>query len=119
MKTVLIAEDDELIRKSYVRMFRGMDVELKLCKDAVEALRLIDEGLQPACIISDLEMPDMLGSSFCMYVRQRKLETPFILVSGGIGLQALAETCGATDWSWKGDSEHVFKLREFVKRHAA
>lgn len=111
---ILIAEDDKQIQKSYERLLRGH--EIRMCDDAADALALIEQGLRPDLIISDLEMPHMLGSSFCHAVRNLGLETPFLLVSGAYGLKGLAESCGATGFAQKG-LDGTEKIREFVGRY--
>lgn len=111
---ILIAEDDKQVQKSYERILRGHEV--RVCDDAADALALIEQGLRPDLIISDLEMPHMLGSSFCNAVRAMGLPTPFLLVSGAHGLEQLAKSCGADGFAQKG-LDGVEKIREFVGRY--
>jgi CheY-like chemotaxis protein len=111
---ILIAEDDKQIQRSYVRLLHGHEV--RVCDDAADALELIAQGLRPELIISDLEMPHMLGSSFCNAVRAMGLPTPFLLVSGAFGLEELAKNCGATGFAQKG-LDGTAKIREFVGRY--
>jgi two-component system chemotaxis response regulator CheY len=111
---ILIAEDDKQIQKSYARLLYGFRVHI--CDDAADALELIEQGLRPDLIISDLEMPHMLGSSFCNAVRAMGLATPFLLVSGAFGLEELAKSCGATGFAQKG-LDGTEKIREFVGRY--
>ncbi|HYX22388.1 MAG TPA: response regulator [Thermoanaerobaculia bacterium] len=111
---ILVAEDDKQIQKSYERLLRGHEV--RVCGDAADAMELIEEGLRPDLIISDLEMPRMLGSSFCNAVRAMGLSTPFLLVSGAFGLEELAKSCGADGFAQKG-LDGTEKIREFVGRY--
>lgn len=111
---ILIAEDDKQVQRSYVRLLRGHEV--RVCDDAADAIVLIEQGLRPDLIISDLEMPHMLGSSFCNAVRAMGLATPFLLVSGAFGLEQLAKNCGADGFAQKG-LDGTEKIREFVGRY--
>jgi CheY-like chemotaxis protein len=112
---ILIAEDNKDVQRAYERILRGH--ELKIVDDAADALDLIEAGLRPDLIISDLEMPLVLGSSFCHAIRQKGLKTPFLLVSGSWGLESLAKDCGADDWAEKGTIEAMHKVRAFAETH--
>jgi CheY-like chemotaxis protein len=112
---ILIAEDDKAVQRSYTRMLK--DHELRIVDDAAIALDLIEAGFRPDLIISDLEMPLVLGTSFCTTLRQKGLKIPFILVSGSFGIANLAQGCGADDWAEKGTLEAMTKIREFAKTH--
>ena len=109
---ILIAEDDKQVQRAYVRLLRGH--VLRIFDDAADALEAIEGGLRPDVIISDLDMPRMLGSSFCIAVRQLGLKTPFMLVSGSDGLASLAKECGADAWSMKG-VDSISKITDFAK----
>jgi CheY-like chemotaxis protein len=111
---ILIAEDDKQVQRAYERLLRGHEV--RVCDDAQDALALLEGGMRPDLIISDLEMPHMLGTSFCHAVRRMGLKTPFLLVSGADGIGQLARDCGADDFSQKG-SDGIGKIREFVARY--
>jgi CheY-like chemotaxis protein len=111
---ILIAEDDKQVQKAYERLLR--DHEVRVCDDAADALALIEAGLRPDLIISDLDMPLVLGTSFCNAIRGMGLKTPFLLVSGSYGLEQLAKDCGADGFAEKG-LDGVQKIREFVGRY--
>ncbi len=110
---ILIAEDDKLVQKAYLRILRNSGHEIIVKDTAVEALQLLKEGLRPDRIISDLEMPGMLGSTFCHEIRNLGLKTPFLLVSGAAGFENLAKSCGADSWGSKG-GDAMTKIREFT-----
>jgi two-component system chemotaxis response regulator CheY len=111
---ILIAEDDKQVQKAYVRLLRG--AEVTVCDCAADAYERIKEGLRPDAIISDLDMPHMLGSTFCQLVRDLGLKTPFMLVSGNPDVEGLAKDCGADAWAVKG-LDPPSKLIDFVTRH--
>ncbi len=110
---ILIAEDDKQIQKAYTRLLRGH--ELRICDDARDALALIDGGLAPDIIISDLEMPLMRGDTFCAALRERGIKTPFMLVSGSGAVEGLAKECGADAWAEKG-VDPISKITRFAAR---
>ncbi len=110
---ILIAEDDKQVQKAYARFLRGH--VLRIFDDAAEALEAIEVGLRPDAIVSDLEMPRMLGSDFCFAVRRLGLPTPFMLVSGNPSVEQLAKECGADEWAVKGGGDLLSKITSFVK----
>jgi CheY-like chemotaxis protein len=110
---ILIAEDDKQVQKAYERMLRGR--ELRVCDDGRAALALIEEGLRPSLIISDLDMPHMNGTAFCTAIRKAGLSTPFVLVSGNDAAEALAEECGADGFVMKGSPGSPQAIIAFAK----
>jgi len=111
---ILIAEDNKDVQRAYERLLRGREV--RICDDAADAFALVEAGLRPDFIISDLEMPLMLGTSFCVALRGMGLPTPFLLVSGAAGLEQLARDCGADDFAQKG-ADGIGKILDFVARY--
>ena len=112
---ILIAEDNKDVQKAYARILQGH--ELRVCDDAADAIALIEGGLRPDLIISDLEMPLVLGTSFCHAVRQMGLKTPFLLSSGAHGLEQLAKQCGADGWAEKGTGVGMRKIMSFAMEY--
>lgn len=98
MKKILIAEDNEFVRRSYSMMFRGTEHDVRIAGDPIEARRIMAEGFTPDLIISDWDMPRMNGGEFCQVLRAEDNETPFYIVSGDLRDH---KSVGATDFYLK------------------
>lgn len=113
---VLVVDDEPMLRRAHERMLRirhGYTVHL--AANGVEALCLIDGGLKPDAIISDLEMSSMGGDVLCVELRRRKIETPVLLTSGSDALERIAKLVGATDFVMKG-GPLVEKILAFLRK---
>ena len=66
--SLLIVDDDLLLRSSLSRIFSGMNYEVRSAEDGVSALREIDQRI-PSIILSDLYMPRMSGFALLAEVR--------------------------------------------------
>jgi signal transduction histidine kinase len=82
MSIVLIVDDDETARETLVAMLEGEDYELRLAKDGVAALRML-EKLRPDLILLDVMMPGMDGFEVCRRIRATPplAEVPIILLT--------------------------------------
>jgi CheY-like chemotaxis protein len=60
-ETVLIVEDEPLVRALVVRALRSHGYQCLEAKDAAEALRMIEHGVDPDLVITDVVMPGMSG----------------------------------------------------------
>ncbi|WP_432445178.1 response regulator [Terriglobus albidus] len=68
--SLLIVDDDSLLRVSLSQIFSGMDYEVRSAEDGLSALCEIDRKI-PAIILSDLYMPRLSGFDFLAEVRSR------------------------------------------------
>ncbi|SOC85686.1 PAS domain S-box-containing protein [Ensifer adhaerens] len=82
-QTVLVVEDDELVRDvTCERLLRlGYRVEQAECGDA--AIDLVNNGMVPACVLSDIEMPGQLsGVLLAMKLQEVLPDCKTILCTG-------------------------------------
>ena len=68
--SLLIVDDDLLLRVSLSQIFSGLNYEVRSAEDGVSALCEIDRKI-PAIILSDLYMPRMSGFDLLTEVRSR------------------------------------------------
>ncbi len=82
-RTVLVVDDDPMLRASMRRYLERHGFIVHVADDGLEALAAL-EVLLPALIISDYDMPGMNGLQLLARVRAAPLgrDTPFLLVSG-------------------------------------
>ncbi|SDM02217.1 Response regulator receiver domain-containing protein [Sarcina sp. DSM 11001] len=95
MKTILIIEDNEHIRKANAEYLRLCDYEV-LEAPTLEKARDELSRCKPDLIILDNELPDGYGVSFLKELR-RALDIPVIMISaeGGTNGEREAIRCGA------------------------
>ncbi len=116
--TILIVDDDEIVR----RLLHGVlapSYRLLSANSAPEALELIEQGLLPDLILSDLMMPGMSGYEFCVQLKNnpRTKDVPIIFVTA-LSQPAQEEEglrVGAADYISKPIVPELLKAR--VKNH--
>ncbi|MBE0490974.1 MAG: response regulator transcription factor [Sulfurospirillum sp.] len=78
--TVLLAEDDQNLRESFVKVLLFYVGNVISAADGEEALQLYEEK-QPDIIISDIKMPKLNGVTFIKKVREKDRTIPIIVTS--------------------------------------
>jgi len=66
---ILIIEDDEAMREVVGDYLRLSHEDVRTVADGAEALALLEAGDPPACVISDVVVPGVLGTSVVDYMR--------------------------------------------------
>src|SRR5450432_2250422 len=77
---ILVADDDDGVRAGLVANLELDGYQVVEARDGAEAIVLLDQQ-QFDLIISDVVMPLATGVDVLAAVRQRQLDTPFILIS--------------------------------------
>ena len=115
MKTILILDDDEVVRK----VLRAMiEQGYREASEGAEALRLL--GARPDLILVDLTMPGMSGIEFVEALRtQAEMPAPFIILTGTDReeIEKLSEALGASSFLQKPFSrdELLEKIESVLK----
>jgi CheY-like chemotaxis protein len=99
LKTILILDDEEVVRKVVRAMLEGQGYRVLEASEGAEALRLLGEE-RPDLILVDLTMPGMSGIKFVETLRKQvKMPVPFIILTGTdpseIDIEKLSEALGA------------------------
>lgn len=84
MYDILIADDEELIRRGMAAKIEGHDPrmgQILFASDGREALRIIREK-RPSILITDIRMPDVDGLSLIRQTKEIMPELKLIIVSG-------------------------------------
>lgn len=81
MPTILLVEDEHLLRNGVQEMLELHDFHVIGAGDGVEALQWLDET-HVDLVITDLVMPHMDGVDFVRRLRERRADLPVIVVSG-------------------------------------
>jgi len=81
-KQLLIVEDDAFVR-DMMRMALKSQFDIVEAENGREGIMLLDKGLNPAVIVSDIEMPELDGYEFCKKVRDfpHLIHVPIVFVS--------------------------------------
>ena len=118
--TVILAEDERLIRQSLVGLLEANGYDVRAGKDGEEALRLYRER-RPDLMLLDVMMPKRSGYEVCEAVRSVDTETPILFLTAldsdvdelkGLGV-------GADDYISKTTSNEILlaRIAAAVRRH--
>lgn len=123
--TVLIADDDNLVRKLLMQSLRKDGYRFVEAKDGIEAIELY-ESVQPDLVLLDVSMPKMDGFSCCKYLRSQAsiyiLPILMITVLDDEASVNAAFDAGATDYihkpiNWFALGRRVKLLLDMTQLH--
>jgi len=79
---ILYAEDDEDLRELFVMKMESVaDMEITECESGNQAIEVLRENQDFDVIISDFNMDDGNGEELYTYIKEQKINKPFILFS--------------------------------------
>ena len=115
--TVLLVEDDDLIRLTTTEMLSDIGCKVKEASTAQEALKILDE--QPVDILlTDVGLPGVSGLQLARDVYARRPDLRLVLATGDSGVKSEAARLGAifivkpyTPESLRQGLEHAMKKR--------
>ena len=84
-RVVLVADDEPLVRSLVVRTFELEGYVVHAAGDGEAALRLIEGGVAPDLVITDVIMPGLNGRQLHDAVRARWRDLPVLYISGHTG----------------------------------
>lgn len=79
--TVLLIDDDELLRGLYEKKFIEQGFTVECAGSAIDALEKLRGGLQPTYIVFDIVMPGLDGYGFIEKVTEEQLATQAVKVA--------------------------------------
>ncbi len=102
MAKLLIAEDEDRMRKLLGMILGNRGHELRLCSDGEEAIAAFGED-KPDIVITDLRLPKVNGLEIVKHVQAASPEIPIVVITayGSIESAVEAMQCGATDYITK------------------
>jgi PAS domain S-box-containing protein len=80
--TVLLVDDEELIRISTADMLSELGYDVVEAASAEQAINLVDEGLHVDLLVTDHLMPGMTGTELARALRERRPAMQVLVVSG-------------------------------------
>lgn len=114
MNTILLVEDEQLLREGMQEILETYGYEVITAADGQEALERLEQTTV-GLVISDLVMPNMNGVDFVSTIRSKFPELPIIVVSGSPG--AVMRRLGIETIQIPGATASImkpFKSRELV-----
>ena len=86
-KTILVVEDDELVRE-FMNALLSEHYNLLVARDGVEALELYAlHSSQLQGVITDWRMPQKNGAAVVAHIRQENTSLPILVMSGDLSIQ--------------------------------
>lgn len=105
---VYIIDDDDAVRDSLSLQLEAAGYEVASFPSAIGFLEIAGT-LQPGCVISDVQMPDMDGMELQQRLSDLKLDFPVVIVTGhaDVALAVRAMKAGAVDFIEKPFEEQA------------
>ncbi len=97
MATVLIADDDLLIRRAYTDILEDQGYDVIIFDNGSSAVESCERSM-PDIIILDIHMPELNGMDTCRAIRAlpNGKTVPILIISGSIGKNEVdTNECGA------------------------
>jgi DNA-binding response OmpR family regulator len=82
VQTILLVDDEEMIRTSTARMLRRQGYAVVTAKDGGEALALLRQGVAADLLLTDVVMPVIYGTELVRLARDIRPGLPVLLMSG-------------------------------------
>lgn len=114
--TVLVVEDDDMVRQALVGLLQSWGVTVAEASDLKSAQSLIEQGVLPSLIISDYRLNDKLNGILVVAQLRRQLggTVPACLVSGDID-PALIQAAQEAQLTLLHKPVRPAKLRSFLR----
>lgn len=96
---ILIVDDEEVVRRSHLRVLAGPGCEVDAVRDGDHALQAMESGAYDIVLL-DLRMPGMDGMSLLQTLKQRWPESEVIVITGYPSVDTAKEAIrlGACDY---------------------
>ena len=118
MSTVLIVEDDTVLREALAETMNLAGYSCFAAKRGREALVMLDR-YSPSLVLSDDQLDDLNGLEMLSEIQRRKPGTPVMLMTKQVSVEAAVDAMrhGAVDYVTKPFSAHALieKLKSYVK----
>lgn len=83
MPTLLVVEDDDIVRMLTVEVLDELEYSVLEAEDAATALRILsDAGTVVDLMMTDVGLPDMKGTDLALQVRAERPDLPILFASG-------------------------------------
>ena len=102
IESVVVADDEFLNRDLLEEIFSRMDIEVRVAKDGVQALKIMEER-EADLLISDIRMPGMGGMKLLAKAREKWPDMPVVMMTAFASVESAVEAMrqGAYDYLMK------------------
>ncbi len=114
---LLLAEDDELLRRVFSRAFRADGFEVEVADDGDAALALVQSKRFDA-ILTDIAMPRLSGIELLRAVREHDADVPIVLMTGGPELSTALQAIEHGAFRYLVKPVDLAELKTVVRRAA-
>jgi signal transduction histidine kinase len=83
--SVLLVDDEELVRTATAEMIRELGHHVEEASGAIDALARLDEGLAVDVVVTDYMMPGMNGGALARRIAKSHPQIPILLITGYTG----------------------------------
>lgn len=113
-RTILVADDDPLLRESLCEAIADMGIAVRTAADGGSAIRCLE---QEACglLLSDVDMPDMTGFQLLEWVHAHPPEPPVLLMSARADTQLAQSARAAGALGLLPKPVHITELSGLVR----
>lgn len=119
--SILVVDDDEIIRNLFVELFRSEGVAIRVAGTGQEALALVEQA-PPALMLVDVTLPDLDGIQLLEQVQQCDRRVIGVVMTGSpsVELAVRAMKAGATEFFMKPIQNDVVLMtaRRLLELHA-
>ncbi|KRB86279.1 histidine kinase [Sphingomonas sp. Root710] len=88
--TILVIDDEPIVRSGTAEMISALGYDVVEAASAREGLDLLDDGLDPAVVVTDHVMPGMTGAELALRLRLERPRMAVMIVSGYQGIDLIA-----------------------------
>ncbi|MEB3210821.1 MAG: response regulator [Leptolyngbyaceae bacterium] len=81
MKTIMIVDDSQTLRKMLSDLLQSNGIEVVEATNGKEAQKTIEAGALPDLVITDLIMPEMNGYELCRWIKANTKKIPVLVCS--------------------------------------
>ena len=78
----IIVEDSVELCTIWKHLFNAVGYEPVVCHNREEVIRQLDQGFKPDLVMTDYFLPDTTGIDLISEIKQRDLDSHFIMVTG-------------------------------------
>jgi flagellar assembly protein FliH len=119
--SILVVDDDEIIRNLFIELFRSEGVAIRVAATGQEALALVKQT-SPALVMVDVTLPDVDGIQLLEQVQQCDQRVIGVVMTGSpsVELAVRAMKAGATEFFMKPIQNDVVLMtaRRLLELHA-
>jgi EAL domain-containing protein (putative c-di-GMP-specific phosphodiesterase class I)/CheY-like chemotaxis protein len=114
---ILVVDDEPQVLRVVTRVLDGLGFQVTTVDAAAGAVSLLEKDAFDA-ILTDVVMPGMSGIELLRTIRERDLDIPVVLMTGGPDVQSAAQAVGYGAFGYIAKPFEPGELRKLIQRAA-